>query len=444
MKKRYQLIAMFVIFAVITYLDRNSFSALSDDFGKELGFTDIQLGLLFSAFSLAYGGFEIPTGIMVDKIGPRRTLFRIVVWWSVFTILTGLATSFSIGNITISSFSIGNIAVSSFSIGNIAISSFIFLLVVRFLFGAGEAGAFPTVSVTIARWFPHAERGSMQSVVWMGSRLGGALAPILSVALAAHYGWRSVFYIFGSLGVIWSIVWWFWFRDEPRDMKGISTEEIKEIEANRTIKDVSHKLLPLKTIIKNTNLWALMGMYHCLLYGAYFYMTWMPKYLQKGRGVSKEDTAWLTSVPFVLGMAGCIVGGFASDYFAKKRGLTFGRRYVGMFGLCMAGVCMIAGSFVQDITLCIILLGLGLAFKDFTLPVSWAAATDVGGKNAGAVSGSMGMAGQLGSVVMATAFAFILEKTGSYEIPVRIIGCIVILGGLLWFKIDASKPIEVE
>ncbi len=412
MQKRYQLLLVFVIFAIITYLDRNSISVIGTSITDELDLSDKQWGLILGAFSLAYGLFEIPTGILVDKFGPRVTLFRIVIWWSIFTVLTGFA------------------------------QGFYFLIIVRFLFGAGEAGAFPTASVAIARWFPAIQRGSIQSVVWMGSRLGGALAPFLSIILANAYGWRTVFFIFGSLGAIWAVYWWFWFKDEPRDVKGITAEEVQLIEEGRSLKTVSHTLLPWKTFIKSSNLWALMGMYHCLLYGAYFYMSWMPKYLEKGRGIDKADLSWMVSLPFVMGMAGCLAGGFASDYLSKKRGLKFGRRYVGMFGLVMAGICMITGSLIADTSLAIIFLSLGLAFKDFTLPVAWAVATDIGGKNAGTVAGTMGLAGQLGSAIMASAFGYILTSTGSYEIPVRIIGVLVIIGGLLWFRIDASKPLE--
>ena len=414
MKKRYQLVLVFVLFAIITYLDRNSISSIGSDLTKDLGINDEQWGLILAAFSLAYGLFEIPTGLMVDKYGPRVTLFRIVVWWSVFTVLTGFATGFY------------------------------FLIIVRFLFGAGEAGAFPTASVAIARWFPTAERGRIQSIMWMGSRLGGAMAPILSIWLASVYGWRTVFFIFGSLGVLWVTLWWFWYKDEPRDMRGISAAEVKEIEDGRSIKSVSHKLISWKMVFGNANIWALMGMYHFLLYGAYFYMSWMPKYLEKGRHIPKADLGWMVSLPFVLGMGGCLAGGFASDYLVKKRGLTFGRRYVGMFGLVMAGVCMIIGSFIADVHVAIVFLGLGLAFKDFTLPVSWAVVTDIGGNHAGAIGGTMGLAGQIGSAIMASAFGYILTATGSYEIPVRIIGVLVIIGGLLWLKIDAAKPAIVN
>ncbi len=413
MKKRYQLVLVFVVFAVVTYLDRNSISVLSKDMMKELGLSKEQWGLVLGAFSLAYGAFEIPTGMLVDKYGPKITLIRIVLWWSFFTILTGFTTGFY------------------------------FLIITRFLFGAGEAGAFPTVSVAIARWFPAVERGRIQSIVWMGSRLGGALAPFVAPYLAYTYGgWRAVFYILGALGCVWVLFWWFWYQDEPKNMPNISAAEVAEIEAGRSLKKPTHALLPWKTVLRNKNLWALMGMYHCLLYGAYFYMSWMPKYLQEGRGVSDSKTGFMVSLPFILGMAGCLAGGFASDYLTKLKGITFGRRYVGMFGLVMSGICMIVGTLIQDINVAIIFLSLGLAFKDFTLPVSWAVATDIGGQFAGSVAGTMGLAGQLGASIMASAFGYILTMNhNQYELPVQIIGCIVILGGLLWFGIDASKPL---
>ena len=415
MKKRYILLFVFVIFAVITYLDRNNVSVLSKQITEDLNLTDTQWGLVLGAFSLAYGFFEIPTGMMVDKHGPKWTLIRIVIWWSIFTMLTGFA------------------------------QGFYFILITRFLFGAGEAGAFPTVSVTISRWFPAIQRGRIQSVVWMGSRLGGALAPFITISLAHTYGWRMVFFIFSGVGMLWVIGWWLWFKDEPKDMAGITAEEVKYIEESRSIKTTVHKLLPFGTIIKSANLWALMGMYHFLLYGAYFYMSWIQKYLEKGRHVAKADLAWMQSLPFIMGMIGCLCGGFVSDYLVKRIGLKLGRRYVGMFGLVMAGVCMLVASSIPENNVAIIFLALGLAFKDFTLPVAWAVATDIGGKNAGTVSGTMGFAGQMGSVIMASAFGYILTSTGgNYEMPVRIIGVLVIIGGLLWLRIDASKPIELE
>jgi len=410
--KRYVVLIVMSIFSIITYLDRTSISITGNVITSELGLSITQFGWVLAAFSFAYGIFEIPTGILGDKLGPKKILTRIVIWWSLFTILTGFSYTFTA------------------------------LLIVRFLFGVGEAGAYPNATVVISKWFPKGERGRAQSFIWIASRIGGALAPFLSVFIMNTFGWRWVFYIFGTLGIIWAIFWNYWFKDEPREMKGIKSKEIELIESKREVKSLGHGLLSIKNILKNKNVWFLMGMYHCLLYGAYFYLSWMPKYLKNGRNVGDDDIAFMASLPFILGTIGCFIGGFSSDFLSKKYGLKWGRRSVGMFGLIMAGICMITATFILDNTISIIVLSLGLAFKDFTLPVSWATAADIGGENSGSVAGAMGMAGQLGSTVMSISFGYILSMTGSWELPLQIIGVIVIIGGLLWLKIDPSQKIN--
>ena len=410
--KRYVVLIVMSIFSIITYLDRTSISITGNKITSELGLSITQFGWVLAAFSFAYGIFEIPTGILGDKLGPKKILTRIVIWWSLFTILTGFSYTFTA------------------------------LLIVRFLFGVGEAGAYPNATVVISKWFPKGERGRAQSFIWIASRIGGALAPFLSVIIMNTFGWRWVFYIFGTLGIIWVIFWNYWFKDEPREMKGIKSKEIELIESKREVKSLGHGLLSIKNILKNKNVWFLMGMYHCLLYGAYFYLSWMPKYLKNGRNVGDDDIAFMASLPFILGTIGCFIGGFSSDFLSKKYGLKWGRRSVGMFGLIMAGICMITATFILDNTISIIVLSLGLAFKDFTLPVSWATAADIGGENSGSVAGAMGMAGQLGSTVMSISFGYILSMTGSWELPLQIIGVIVIIGGLLWLKIDPSQKIN--
>jgi MFS transporter, ACS family, glucarate transporter len=410
--KRYVVLIVMSIFSVITYLDRTSISITGNKITSELGLSITQFGWVLAAFSFAYGIFEIPTGILGDKLGPKKILTRIVIWWSLFTILTGFSYTFTA------------------------------LLIIRFLFGVGEAGAYPNATVVISKWFPKGERGRAQSFIWIASRIGGALAPFLSVFIMNTFGWRWVFYIFGTLGIIWAIFWNYWFKDEPKEMKGIKSKEVELIESKREVKSLGHGLLSIKNILKNKNVWFLMGMYHCLLYGAYFYLSWMPKYLKNGRNVGDDEIAFMASLPFILGTIGCFIGGFSSDFLSKKYGLKWGRRSVGMFGLIMAGICMITATFILDNTVSIIVLSLGLAFKDFTLPVSWATAADIGGENAGSVAGAMGMAGQLGSTVMSISFGYILSMTGSWELPLQIIGVIVIIGGLLWLKIDPSKKIN--
>ena len=411
MKKRFWVLIVLVLFSIITYLDRTSISITGIEITKDLHLSEKQFGWIMGSFAFAYGIFEIPMGLWGDLKGPKSVLFRIVLSWSVFTILTGYSYTFT------------------------------GLFIIRFLFGLGEAGAYPNATIVINTWFPKQEAGRAQSFIWIASRVGAAIAPFIALYIMSQWGWRYVFYIFGCLGILWSVFWYFWFQNEPKNMPGISSDELTHIEKGREQKINYNTWQIFQTVLKTPNVWALMGMYHCLLYGAYFYLSWMPKYLKNGKGVDDLDLAFLASLPFILGTIGCFSGGFLSDYLAKKTSLKWGRRAVGMFGLVMSGICMIASTFVVDLNTSIIVLAFGLAFKDFTLPVSWATSADIGGQHSGVVAGAMGMAGQLGSTVMSIAFGYILAATGSWDMPVRIIGGVVILGGLLWLGINPEKKI---
>jgi ACS family glucarate transporter-like MFS transporter len=175
-RARFTLLSFTVALAVITYLDRVAISSAAPAIRGELGLSPVQMGWVFSAFTWAYAVFEIPSGWLGDVMGPRKVLTRIVLWWSGFTMATGLARGFAT------------------------------LVAARFLFGAGEAGAFPNISRSFARWFPAAERGSAHGVVFMGTRLGGAITPPLVVLLISQLGWRRTFFAFGLLGVIWCVL----------------------------------------------------------------------------------------------------------------------------------------------------------------------------------------------------------------------------------------------
>lgn len=408
-KKRYQVLFVLCLLAIITYLDRTAASVAEEGITETFKLSESQFGWLHAIFSIAYGLFQIPSGLLGDKFGAKRVLLFVVIWWSLFTFFTGLSGTFTI------------------------------LLFVRFLFAAGEAGAFPNISIALSKWFPAESRGRAQSFVWMCSRLGGALAPLIILPIMEHYGWRMVFYSFGVVGILWAVLWHFFFRENPSEMPGISKEEIIEIESSRKVK-TSHTLLSFKELSRNFNLWALMIMYFLYMFGAYFYLSWMPKYLRQGRDFDLKQ-AGLISLPFILGALGCLIGGWLTDYLAKRIGIKWGRRSVALAGLVMAGLCLIMASFSTDNTVCILLLSLGLFFKDFTLPVSWTVATDIGGKHAGAISGSMHMFGQIGSTIMSLAFGYLVEISGDWNLPILLIGIITICSGLVWLKIDATKTI---
>ncbi|NCI48140.1 MFS transporter [Sediminibacterium soli] len=409
-KKRYQVLAVLCLLAIITYLDRTAASVAEHGITDSFQLTEKQFGWLHAVFSIAYGLFQIPSGWIGDKFGAKKVLLFIVLWWSGFTLLTGLSATFTA------------------------------MLVIRFLFAAGEAGAFPNISIAISKWFPATERARAQSFVWMCTRMGGALAPVIIIPVMDQWGWHMVFYSFGVIGIAWALLWYFFFREEPAQMPGISNEELIEIESSRRLKK-SHGLLSFRKLASDRNLWAIMLMYCLYMFGAYFYLSWLPKYLRQGRGFDMKQSGFI-ALPFILGALGCLLGGFSTDYLCKKIGVRWGRRSVAFTGLLLAGLCIIGAALSPGNMGCIAFLSAGLFFKDFTLPVSWTVSADIGGKHAGAITGSMHMFGQIGSTLMSLGFGYVVQETGNWNLPMIGIGILVLCSGLLWLCIDATKSIE--
>jgi sugar phosphate permease len=377
---------------------------------EDLDLDNQSFGYILGAFSLAYALFELPTGILGDRIGPRKVLTRVVLWWSGFTALTGTA------------------------------FGFVYLLIVRFLFGMGEAGAYPNASIAIARWFPAVEVGRAQSVIWAAGRIGGALTPLLVIPLVHLVGWRMAFFILGVVGSIWAAVWYYLFRDNPSEHKGITQKEIEEIESARKNAQISHKI-HWKTIIKNPNIWLLMIMCHLFFYASYFFTNWSSTYFQEGRMMTEDQTKNFISLSYFLGAIGCIVGGFASDFMSKKFGLKLGRRIVGVAGLGLSSICFLGAGMTTDNQLAGYLLALCVFLKDLTLPVAFAVCVDIGKRNAGTVTGAMNFAGQMGGFFITIIFGTIVQQTGNFNYPLFLIAGCLVVASALWFFIDPTKEI---
>lgn len=407
-RSRHKVLGMLFLASIVTYLDRIAISAAAPRMSTELGLSNTQMGLVFSAFVFAYGLFEVPGGWMGDRFGPRLILTRIVVWWSAFTALTG------------------------------AVRGYTTLLICRFLFGAGEAGFFPNSSCTISRWFPFGERASATGVVWTASRLGAAIAPLIVVPLQRALGWRPVFYIFGVVGLVWATAWYLWFRDYPREKSGVSEAEIDEIgEAGRA----AHVSLSWKVALTSPNLWALMLMYHTYCYSAYWFFSWMPTYLVKARGV--EAFAAFAALPYLMGALANVAGGYTSDWLVRRLGLKWGRRSIGIFSMVSAGGFMLLSIALDNKLLGILALSFSFAVSDFMLPNCWAVCLDIGKRYAGTVSGAMNMAGQMGSTIAAAAYGGLVEKHG-WNTPLIGLAAFSLISALLWLAIDPTKLLVPE
>jgi len=355
--QRRSVLGMLFLMVLIMYLDRLAIGVAAPRMQAELGLGPGQWGWVIGAFTLAYAAFEMPSGALGDRNGQRTVLTRIVVWWSAFTALTGAVTGLGP------------------------------LLAVRFLFGAGEAGAFPNATGVVARWFPAGERARASSAFWIATSVGGVMTPLVVVPMLKAYGWRVPFVIFAVIGLVWAVVWQSWYRDP--------------------VGTVDRKAAPWGLMLRDRNFRWVLVMYHCYCWGGYFYLSWIYTYLQTGRGLTEEQMKFASALPPLLGMAGILAGGFLSDGLARRYGLRVGRCAVGAPALIAAGVLMMAATVTKDNTWAVGLLAVGMGVLNMMLPVAWAVCADVGGEHTGAVSGAMNTAGQLGSFISAVAFAMV-------------------------------------
>ena len=409
---RHLVLAWICSLSVITYLDRVSIAGSAPYISEELGMTPVQMGMVFSAFAIAYAAFEVPGGWLADRIGPRKVITRIVVWWSIFTVITGL------------------------------VHRLWSLIVVRFLFGAGEAGMYPNAAKVFSSWAPSTERGFVSGMMWMWARLGGAFAPGLVVYLIAHTGWRPTFWIFGSIGIVWAVFFWFWFRDTPREKSGVNQAELRLIEAGGAVSAPAHSHLHIRwgRFLRNGNLWAICWMYFCFAYGWYFYITWLPTYL-KAKGASMMQAGIYGGMPLLFGAVGSVLGGLLTDYVVKKTGNLKNRRYIGAASFALGSGFMVSSAWLDDPLSAVLAISMASFFGDLTLSSCWAVCMDVGHELAGTVSAFMNMWGNFAGFIFPAATGLMVQRFQNWDLPVVVSGVIFFGGALLWLRIDPTQSV---
>ncbi len=397
--------------AVITYFDRLCLSIAAPAITKEFGFSPSQMGWIFSAFTMAYALFEIPSGWLGDRIGTRKALTRIVICWTIFTMLTGAA------------------------------MGFLSLLSIRFLFGAGEAGAYPNIARTVSRWIPLTEQGRGLSVAFFGQAVGSAIAAPIVFPLVATLGWRWTFVAIGLVGFVWCAVWYWWFRDDPSEHSAVGEVELQVIRAGKPdVAPTTHRV-PWKILFTNKNMMAICLMYVAFSYGIFFYVTWLPTYLIKARGFSVGNARWFSALPWVVSGGAYLVGGWLTDKLAK-RSLILARRGVGMAGYLISGLTLIIVALTPDRIVAACLLAVAACFQMLTLSASWSVCLDVGRKNVGVVTGFMNMVGNIGGAISPMVVGYAVEKLNSWTIPFYVAAGVFAFSALMWMFVDPYKSVE--
>jgi MFS family permease len=401
-----------VTLAIITYIDRVCISQAAPAMRADLGLSAVQMGWAFSVFSWAYALFEIPGGWLGDRLGPRRVLTRVVVWWSLFTAATGW-----VWNATS-------------------------LLVTRALFGAGEAGCFPNLTRAFTTWLPTRERDRAQAILWLSARWGGAFTPIIVAYLLDYMSWRHAFEVFGAIGVVWAVVFYRWYRDDPRTHPGVNGAEL-------AVLPPPEETAPLKGPVdwrlfrSSRAVWLLLGQYACLSYGWWFYITWLPTYLRDARGVSLKQGALLAGLPLLFGGIGCLLSGLLTPHLAKSYGVARARRLLAVGGFVGASVWILVFTRLQDPTMAMLVLGLSSFCNDFAMPPAWAACMDVGGRYSGTLSGAMNMSGNIAGGFSPVLVAYLLTLTSqNWTLTFYVSAGIYLAGALCWLFLDSHTPLE--
>jgi len=409
---RHAVLWLTVLAYMITYMDRVVISAAAPSIQAEFGLSKQTMGWVLGAFQISYALFQIPGGWLGDRFGPRAALTAVVTWWSFFTAATAL----------------------TWNAGSMIVS--------RFLFGMGEAGAFPIATRSLSRWMLPSERGWAQGVTHAGSRLGGALTPVLVVYLIAHFGWRSPFVIFALIGLVWGAVWWFFYRDAPAEHRSVNAEELALIEAALGKKKAGEKtVVPWRKILSAPQMWLLSLMYFCYGWGIVTFLQWFPTYLHDARGFDLKAMGIAASLPLMAGVAGDLLGGLVSDRLLKRNGkLTIARRAVIFVGFMIAAVAVPLAALSTDPYVGIAWFCLAYFGLELVVGVAWAITLDIGGESAGSVSAVMNTFGNLAGAVAAVATGYIVANSG-WNAAFFVISGLAVLGALLCLKLDASRSI---
>jgi MFS family permease len=381
---RYIVLAWLCSLSMITYIDRVCIMQVKDDIRDELRLTDQEISWAFSAFALAYALCEVPTGWLGDRLGARRVLTRIVSCWLLFTALTG------------------------------AVWNWTSLIVVRTLFGAGEAGAYPNIARATRNWFPYRQRGLAQGMIWTFGRLGGGIAPLLVILLAAATGWRGAFVCLALLGVAWLVGFSWWFRDRPDEHPDVNDAERALIAEGRPT-SAAPAPLSWATMLRSPTLWSLSGMYFCSNAGWSFFITWVPDYLKKDLGLTGMTLHLASGGPLLLGAVGCLLGGLLTDRQVRIWGPRWGRTLQGTIAYALGGSLFLTSYALTKVdgTLAFTALCFASLLKDMGMGASWSTTLDIGHRYSGSVAGVMNTVGNMGTVVSPPVVAAIVSATAT-------------------------------
>ena len=412
LKVRHLILGLMCLMYFIAYIDRVNISIVAPMLKQEMGLTPTQLGLVFSAFAYPYAAMQILGGWFADKYGPRLVLAVLSIIWAIATILCGL----------------------SWGLWS--------LIMFRILLGIGEGGAFPAATRSFTYWMPATERGFAQGITHSFARLGGAVTPPIVLIIVAAYGWRESFIILGVISLVWTCFFVWIYRNTPLEHKWVKPAELKEIGVNAAeMKKAAAGKTPWKEMIKR--MWLVTFVDFCYGWSLWVFLTWLPSYLKDARGFDMKQLALFTALPLLAGVVGDTLGGVLSDRIYKKTGnLKLARRSLLVVGLGGALVFIVPAIYTKTPLMAVALLAASFFFLELTNAVLWSLPLDIAGKFAGTAGGMMNTGFGVAGMISPVAFGYLIQVTGSYEVPFLISAALLGVAVLCSFWIDPTNKLQ--
>jgi MFS transporter, ACS family, glucarate transporter len=399
---RYNVILLALGLAVLSYMQRVAISEAAGPIERDLHVSKSQMGLVFGAFALSYALFEIPAGLLGDRLGVKRVLTRIVLAWSMCTALTGAA-------------------------WNVAS-----LVTIRFLFGAGEAGCFPNLTKMLSAWLPERERVRAQSLMWSFTRWGGAATPPLALLCIGWFGWRWAFAGFAALGFLWCLLFLLWFRDDPRQHPAVNSAERELLEASRILTQPESRQASWTSLLVRREVLLLFVQYFFLSYVWVFYITWLPTYLREGRAQSPQRAAALAVLPLLFGGFGSLASGLAPTWVS--------RRAIAFCGFLFTAILLVALTRITAVVPAMLAMGLASLSSDLTMPISWDSCVEIGGPYTAPVAAAMNMTGNLAGFIAPLLGGVVLERThGNWNILIDTMAAAALISAACWLALDPGR-----
>ncbi|KAA3653186.1 MAG: MFS transporter [Calditrichaeota bacterium] len=420
-KKRFHILTLIFVSVIINYMDRSNISIAAFALSDELGITTVQMGLIFSAFAWTYTALQIPGGIFVDVVKPRILYTFILALWSLATLVQGF------------------------------VNSFFSLLGLRASIGVFEAPSYPCNNRIVTSWFPESERASAIAIYTSGQFVGLAFLMPVMMAIQNYLGWRGLFFVSGSVGLFWALIWYLFYRD-PGSHKKVNQAELDHIAEGGGLIDgnarkdekSTFKWSDLKEAFIHRKLWGIYLGQFCLGSLFIFFLTWFPTYLVKYRGLDFIKSGFLASIPFLAAFAGVLLSGFFSD-FLKRKGYSnaIARKIPVLCGMLLS-TAIIGANYTNNTSLIIFFLTVAF-FGNGLASIAWVFVSLMAPKHLiGLIGGVFNFCGGLSAIVIPVVIGALVSE-GDFRPALFLIGALALVGFLSYvFVVGKVERIEVK